>query len=146
MKLAHARDESGMALVVAIVLMALMLGLGIAALGLTDSESNRTREQRVRESAFQLDEGVLYAQSLVLATRWANEANPYPAFCASSGAASNKCPSAANLAGAGGTNFSNVDQLDNSTWKTKVRDNGGPLAGAYDPLQADAPARARPAR
>ena len=139
MKLAHARDESGIALVVAIVLMALMLGLGIAALGLTDSESNRTREQRVRESAFQLDEGVLYAQSLVLATSWANAANPYPASCVSGGAASNKCPSAANLAGAGGSNFSNVDQLDNSTWKTKVRDNGGPLAGAYNPLQADAP-------
>ena len=125
-------------MVVAIVLMALMLGLGIAALGLTDTESHRSGEQRERESALQLDEGVLYAQSLVLSTKWPNAANPYPSSCTSAGAASDQCPSAANLAGAAGTNFSNVDQLNNSAWMTKVRDNGGALANAYDPLQADA--------
>ena len=138
MKLVHAREQRGYAMVTAIVLMALMLGLGIAALGLTDSESSRTREQRVRESALQLDEGLLYAQSLVLSTKWANAANPYPASCTSGGAASDTCPSASNLAGASGSNFSNVDQLNSSSWITKVRDNGGALKSAYDPLQADA--------
>ena len=125
-------------MVTAIVLMALMLGLGIAALGLTDSESSRTQEQRARESALQLDEGVLYAQSLVLSTLWPNEENAYPPSCTSGGAASDMCPSAANLAGASGSNFSNVDQLNSSSWITKVRDNGGALKSAYDPLQADA--------
>lgn len=137
MKLVHVKEEGGFAMVVAIVLMALMLGLGIAALGLTNSESSRTREQRVRESALQLDEGVLYAQSLVLSTKWANAGNPYPSSCTSGGAASKWCPSAANLAGASGTNFSNVDQLNKSSWITKVRDNGGALNKAYDPLKAD---------
>ena len=46
--------------------------------------------------------------------------------------------SASNLAGASGSNFSNVDQLNSSSWITKVRDNGGALNSAYDPLQADA--------
>ena len=137
MKLSHAREESGFAMVVAIVLMALMLGLGIAALGLTDTESHRSREQRERESALQLDEGVLYAQTLVLSTKWPNVDNAYPSSCTSAGAASDKCPSAANLAGVAGTNFSNVDQLNSSSWITKVRDNGGALANAYDPLKAD---------
>jgi hypothetical protein len=137
MKLVHARQESGFAMVTAIVLMALMLALGIAALGLTDAESGRTREQRVRESALQLDEGVLYAQSLVLSTKWANAGNPYPPSCTSGGATSDMCPSAGNLAGASGSNFSNIDQLNSSTWITKVRDNGGALASAYDPLKAD---------
>ena len=137
MKLVHAREEGGFAMIVAIVLMTLMLGLGIAALGLTDTEAKRTGEQRIRESALQLDEGVLYAQSLVLSTKWANANNPYPSSCTSA-VANDKCPSAANLAGAAGTNFSNVDQLNNSSWKTKVRDNGGALKSAYDPLQADA--------
>jgi hypothetical protein len=137
MNLTHLEDQRGFAMVTAIVLMALMLGLGIAALGLTDSESGRTREQRVRESAFQLDEGVLYAQSLVLSNTWASAAAPYPASCTSGGAASDMCPSAANLAGASGSNFSNVDQLASSSWVTKVRDNGGALKGAYDPLRAD---------
>jgi Tfp pilus assembly protein PilX len=138
MKLVHAREESGFALVVAIVLMALMLAMGIAALGLVDSDSGRTREQRVRESALQLDEGVLYAQSLVLSTKWPNASNPYPPTCTSGGASDTRCPTAANLAGSSGTNFSNVDQRGSSAWKTKVRDNGGALANAYDPLQADA--------
>jgi len=138
MNLRRLNQERGFAMVTAIVLMALMLGLGIAALGMVDSDSNRTREQRVRESALQLDEGVLYAQSLVLSTKWANAANAYPPTCTSAGAASDKCPSAVTLAGSGNANFANVDQLNNSSWVTKVRDNGGSLRSAYDPLQADA--------
>jgi len=137
MNLAHLKEERGFAMVTAIVLMSLMLGVGIVALGVVDSDSKRTREQRERESSLQLDEGVLYAQSLVLSTKWANAANPYPVKCTSGGTASDKCPSAANLAGAGGSNFSNVDQLNSSSWVTKVRDNGGALKAAYDPLKAD---------
>jgi Tfp pilus assembly protein PilX len=131
------KEERGFAMVTAIVLMALMFGLGLAALRAVESNSHRSREQRVRESTLALDEGVLYAQSLVLATKWANALNPYPATCTSGGAASDKCPNAATLAGSANANFANVDQLANSTWKTKVRDNGGALKNAYDPLQAD---------
>ena len=138
MRKATVQNESGFAMVVAIVLMGLMLGLGIATLGLVDSESGRTREQRVRESTLQLDEGVLYAQSLVMSTKWPSEVNPYPTSCTSAGALDSRCPNAATLAGAAaGANFKNVDQLAGATWKTKVRDNGGPLAAAYNPLQAD---------
>ena len=138
MRHATLQDERGFAMVVAIVLMALMLGLGIAALGLADSESSRTREQRVRESTLQLDEGVLYAQSLVLSTKWPSALNPYPARCSSAGAVDARCPNAATLAGSSsGANFGNVDQSSGATWITKVRDNGGPLAAAYNPLQAD---------
>ena len=138
MRNATLQDERGFAMVVAIVLMGLMLGLGIAALGLVDSESGRTREQRVRESSLQLDEGVLYAQSLVMSTKWPSALNPYPTTCTSAGPVDTRCPSAATLAGsAGAANFANVDQRNGATWITKVRDNGGPLAAAYNPLQAD---------
>jgi Tfp pilus assembly protein PilX len=137
MTISTIKQERGFAMVTAIVLMALMLGMGLMALRMADTNSNRSREQRERESALAVDEGVLYAQSLVLATQWANALNPYPATCTSGGAASTKCPSAATLAGSANANFNNVDQLANSTWKTKVRDNGGALKNAYDPLQAD---------
>jgi Tfp pilus assembly protein PilX len=137
MTISTIKQERGFAMVTAIVLMALMLGMGLVALRMADTNSNRSREQRERESALAVDEGVLYAQSLVLATQWANALNPYPATCTSGGAASTKCPSAATLAGSANANFNNVDQLANSTWKTKVRDNGGALKNAYDPLQAD---------
>ena len=138
MKLSMTKQESGFAMVTAIVLMALMFGLGLVALHAAESNSDRSREQRVRESSLALDEGVLYAQSLVLATKWANAGQQYPASCTSGGTASVYCPNAATLAGSANANFANVDQLNNSTWKTKVRDNGGPLRTAYDPLQADA--------
>jgi Tfp pilus assembly protein PilX len=137
MTVARFKQERGFAMVTAIVLLSLMFGLGLVALRATETNSHRSREQRVRESSLSLDEGVLYAQSLVLATKWANALNPYPATCTSGGAASDKCPNAATLAGSATANFANVDQLGSSTWKTKVRDNGGALKNAYDPLQAD---------
>ena len=136
MRISTIKDERGFAMVTAIVLMALMFGMGLVALRAADSNSHRTREQRVRESTLALDEGVLYAQSLVLATKWPNAVNPYPASCIS-GTVSDKCPNAATLGGTGDTNFANVDQKANSAWKTKVRDNGGALRNAYNPLQAD---------
>jgi Tfp pilus assembly protein PilX len=138
MSISSVRQQDGFAMVTAIVLMALMFGLGLVALRVAETNANRGREQRVRESSLALDEGVLYAQSLVLATKWANATQPYPVSCTSGGAASAWCPNAATLAGSSNANFANVDQLNNSTWKTKVRDNGGPLRNAYDPLQADA--------
>jgi len=137
MTITNLKEERGFAVVTAIVLMALMFGVGLVALKMADTNSSRSREQRVRESSLALDEGVLYAQSLVLATKWANATNPYPATCTSGGTASDKCPNAATLAGSADANFANADQLNGSAWKTKVRDNGGVLANAYDPLKAD---------
>jgi hypothetical protein len=138
---ARLADDGGWVLVTATVLMAIMLSIGLAAIGLIDSDTHRTRESREAESALNLDEGVLYAQSLVLAQKWPSATDPPLTFCTQATAATdNRCPSAANLAGTGSAaNFKNVDQLSNSTWKTKVRDNGGALKSSYDPSQADLP-------
>jgi Tfp pilus assembly protein PilX len=132
-------DERGWVLVTATVLMAIMLSIGLAAIGLIDSDTHRTRESREAESSLNLDEGVLYAQSLVLAQRWPTAAAPAGAVCTQATAVTDdRCPSAANLAGTGSSaNFKNVDQLVNSAWTTKVRDNGGALKSSYDPSKAD---------
>ena len=136
---ARLSDERGWVLVTATVLMAIMLSIGLVAVGLINSDTHRTRESREAESALNLDEGVLYAQSLVLAQRWPSVDAPALALCTQATAATdNRCPSAANLAGSGtSANFNNVDQMLNSTWKTKVRDNGGVLKSSYDPTKAD---------
>jgi Tfp pilus assembly protein PilX len=136
---ARLTDERGWVLVTATVLMAIMLSIGLAAIGLIDSDTHRTRESRESESALNLDEGVLYAQSLVLAQKWPTAEEPALALCTEATAPTdNRCPSAANLAGSGSAaNFQNVDQLVNSTWKTKVRDNGGEVKSSYDPTKAD---------
>jgi hypothetical protein len=144
-------DEQGWVLVSATVLTLLMLAVALVAAGLIDNDTRRTREQRERESALNVDEGVLFAQSLVMQTAWPSspDLDPitgrpqyYPTVCTSSSAADTRCPNAqalvaANSSTPGSTVFSNVDELDDVTWSTKVRDNGGALATAYDPDLAD---------
>ena len=43
-----------------------------------DTGTQRTREQRERESALNVDEGVLYAQSLVMQTAWPSASGTDP--------------------------------------------------------------------
>src|SRR5215218_4442126 len=146
-------DEQGWVLVSATILTLLMLAIALVAAGLIDNGTRRTREQRERESALNVDEGVLYAQSLVMQTSWPSSPNVdpttlrkqyYPATCTSSAATPDpRCPNpqslvAANSGSPGSAVFANVDELKDVTWTTKVRDNGGALATAYKPNQADA--------
>lgn len=144
-------DERGWVLISATVLTLIMLSIALVAAGMIDNGTRRTREQRERESALNVDEGVLYAQSLVMQTAWPSSANNdpvtlqpqyYPAVCTSSTPANRSCPNAESLVAANSSNpgsavFGNVDELKNVTWTTKVRDNGGALASSYDPNKAD---------
>jgi Tfp pilus assembly protein PilX len=153
-------DESGWVLVTATVLTTVMLAIGLVAAGMMDADTRRTREQRERETALNLDEGVLYAQSLVMATNWPSSAeiDPltgqpqyYPATCTSAGAANAACPNPQTLAAAnsstpGSALFNSVDVKKSDaaigkdvSWATKVRDNGGALATSYDATKADLP-------
>jgi hypothetical protein len=152
-------DERGWVLITATILTTVMLSIGLVAAGLIDGDTNRTREQRERETALNLDEGVLYAQSLVLATAWpsssgvdpiSGEPQYYPASCTNSSPANKRCPNpqtlaAANSSSPGSALFASVDVAtdlasttkDDVTWTTKVRDNGGALATSYDAAKAD---------
>lgn len=145
-------DEGGWVMVSAIVLTMIMLSIAMVAASMIDTGTHRTREQRERESALNVDEGVLYAQSLVMQSDWpsGSGSNPitgkamyYPVVCTSTQATPNaQCPNPQTLAAANSASptsalFNNVDELANVTWKTKVRDNGGALATAYDPTKAD---------
>jgi Tfp pilus assembly protein PilX len=145
-------DERGWVLVTATILTTVMLAFGLVAAGLMDGDTRRTREQRERETALNLDEGVLYAQSLVLATRWPSSGGTdvdtgqpqfYPASCTETGT-DKRCPNPQTLAAAnsstpGSALFANVDVTKDVSWTTKVRDNGGALATAYDASKADVP-------
>jgi hypothetical protein len=144
-------DEQGWVLVSATILTLIMLSIALVAAGLIDNGTRRTREQRERESALNVDEGVLYAQSLVMQTAWPSSPNSdpvslkaqyYPAVCSSSSSPDWRCPNAQSLVAANSSSpdsavFGNVDQLKDVSWKTKVRDNGGALATSYDPTLAD---------
>jgi Tfp pilus assembly protein PilX len=135
------RQEEGWVLVTAMLLLVIMLGIGAGALALANQGTQDTRQQRERESALALDEGVLYAQGFVLASKWPTAADPYPASCTEVDVPTNaECPNKLTLSKAQGgasANFQDVDHAADAQWTTKVRDNGGGLNGAYDPDQSD---------
>lgn len=141
----RASSEDGFVVVIAIVLMAIMLSLGLAAFSFVDTGSKRSRESRERDSSFTLADGALQAQGFVLARNWpASTALPYPDYCSSADATTQRCPNRDTLDAANSTtpttaNFSGADfGGTNTSWKTRVRDNYGVLADSFDSAQAGA--------
>jgi type II secretory pathway pseudopilin PulG len=120
-------DENGVAIIVAVVLMALMLAMGLGAMTFVDTQSKLTAAQRQRETAFNVAEAALNAQITQISHHWAgiNGANtdgtthPTIGFLPCPGGAF--CPS-------GGELTSLVPGADSNvaiTWKTNVYDNSG---------------------
>jgi hypothetical protein len=145
-------DQHGYVMISAVILTTIMVSIGLVAAALIDNGTRRTREDRERESALLVDEGVLYAQSLVMQTAWPtgpgldDNLRPqyYPSRCDLTTGADFRCPNpktlaAANAGGSASAAFNNVDVVEDVTWGTKVRDNGGSLGAAYDPANADLP-------
>lgn len=64
------RSEGGFALATTVVLMAIMLIMGLALLSLVDTQSEQVRDERVGQSAFNLAEAALSAESLLLGRSW----------------------------------------------------------------------------
>jgi len=117
------REEGGWALVTAIILMSVMLATGLAFSSVVDTQQGASREQRERETAFNLAESALSAQLFSFATPagWPGEgyaANPYPQCTQSS--TDLRCPNDGQLRSA----FTSVDLGPEATWETVVRDNG----------------------
>ncbi|HMJ32720.1 MAG TPA: pilus assembly PilX N-terminal domain-containing protein [Baekduia sp.] len=127
-------DEDGVAIIVAVVLMALMLAMGLGAVTFVDGQSKLTGAQRQRETAFNVAEAALNAQITQISHHWAgkNGANdggttthptigflpcPGGAFCPSSGELTSLVPGA----------DSNVA----ITWRTNVYDNSGTLGDYF---------------
>jgi type II secretory pathway pseudopilin PulG len=124
-------DERGWTLVVAMVVLVLMLMFGLATLSVVDTQSQQSRKQRVRESAFNYAEAALGNQVYLLTHNWPDSSlNGYPA-CTPASTATTQCPVdatlRANFAQAGATQ---VDYVSGATWKTQVLDDG--TCGAVD--------------
>ena len=137
-------DEGGWVLVTAIMVLATMMTIALTSFAVVDRGQKHSLDQRQRESALNLAEGVLYSQGFALAQKWPGNAvagAAMPVTCtelAPAAAHADFCPQPSTLAGAQGSaetaNFANSDSLSDVTWTTRVRDNGGPsLAGSYAP-------------
>ena len=150
-------DDQGWAVLTAIALMTIMIGLGLATLSMVDTQQEADMRQRVGESRFNLTEAVLTSQAFGLARRWpmgSSATQLMPVSCTGNLAspaapADTRCPDPSSLA----STFTGVDYGQGATFTTEVRDNttspqavcpvGPPAATAdfYDP--ASIPNQAR---
>lgn len=142
-------SQDGFVVATAIIVMSLMLLTGVAILKIVNTQSKSSGTERVRESAFNLGEGFLYAQSSVLQNNWPRN----PPVVGDPGAAgagyvnecawntvgtnpANQCPTLSQLLGSSAA-FNNVDiskptVANNLEWTVQVRDDQGANANVYN--------------
>jgi len=116
------QSERGTAIVLAIVLMTMMVGVGLAAYSFVDTQQVETMRERQRESSFNLAEAALNSQSFVLSRRWAGAASSYATStptCSNATGLAVQCPDPAQLIAA----YNSPDYATGSTWKTTVYDD-----------------------
>ncbi|MCW3057228.1 MAG: hypothetical protein JWO21_1197 [Solirubrobacterales bacterium] len=131
-----ARSENGFALITAIVLLTVMMGLGLGLLFLTDTQRKASTREQASETSFNVAEAALSAQVGQLSRSWpGNNGLEYPASCtALTSTATNGCPTAESLSAAypstgsascpAGTPKDTWGSSLSNGWTTYVRDNG----------------------
>jgi hypothetical protein len=121
------REESGVALVMAVVVMGLMLMAGLAILVFADNQTRQTGRERLRDNSLTLAEGVLNAQANLLSSGWPETSDKAFAPCTQT-STDVRCPDAGSLLrGFANKDFANASTI---TWNLSVRDNG--LGSFYD--------------
>lgn len=136
-------DEGGWALVTAMLLMTVMMGVGLASVSFVDGQQRQAGQERVRESAFNLADATLSAQAFAITHAWPAQPSSAMVPCtatlpAAQGTADARCPDLTKVRSA----FSSADYTAGATVSTLVRDNGPDLSNPtfYD----DATAAAQP--
>ena len=78
-------DESGAALVTALMCTMIMLALGVALLAIVDTQANESTSEQTRDRAFNLSESVLTSEAFILGRNWPDvQPSPNPA-CSAAG-------------------------------------------------------------
>ena len=130
------RDERG-SVVVAVVALSLMLVLGFATYAAVGTQTRLSANERVRESAFNLAEGALNAQTFVIGRLGPGSlSRVYPEACPSQ-TEPLLCPDPARIADSY-TPAVQADYGNTTTWATTVRDNG---SGAFYDANVDSQPR-----
>ena len=80
------RDESGAALITALLAAVIMLGIGIALLSIVDTQARQSGIERTRDRAFNLSESALNTQAFVLGRNWPSAAPTPDPVCSAAGA------------------------------------------------------------
>jgi hypothetical protein len=115
---ARLRSEQGSVLITAMVLMSIMLAVGLATYGLVDSQTRESGFERMRETSFNVGEGLLGSQVFILSRGWPGTTGAQYPTCAN-GSSNSKCPNGTTIL----SDFGGVDVARGVSWQTRVVDN-----------------------
>jgi hypothetical protein len=124
------REQRASALVTAIVVSTMMMGLGLATYAYVDTRTSQSAQERARESSFNQGEAVLDSQTFLLSRFWPGSAETAYPDCTFSGGTltatngnTTPCVDPADIS----QTFNTQDYLTTpvASWNTKVRDNAG---------------------
>lgn len=123
-------------MITAILLIAVMISVGLAALSTVDTQSEQSRRERVGESTFNLAEAALSNQIFILGRKGTGtELRQYPVRCPD--VTSEFCPDDTKLL----VNYDQATQVDfdpaQTDWYTWVRDNADSGAAEADTFWED---------
>jgi hypothetical protein len=111
--------EEGWAMVVAVMVTALMVSLGLATAVVIDSQTQGSARERLDESDFNLAQGALDSQMAILTAKWPGGSGAaYPSSC-SAASVSAQCPDPTMLR----LSYNSVDYGSAPSWTVQVRDN-----------------------
>jgi hypothetical protein len=135
-------SERGSVMITAMLLIAVMVAIGLAALSRVDTQTAQSRQQRENESSFNYAEAALTTQIYILGRKGTGTVSkPYPESCPLSG--NEFCPDTAKVS----LNYNQSTQPDyNSSagWQTWVRDNATSGTGTPDTFWTDSLLTTRP--
>ncbi len=115
-----AADDGGWVLMTSVILLSLMVTMAVTLLSIVDVQTGQSRQQRERETAFNLAEAGLNAQIFSLARDWPGRGNALTQYPNCSAAVSStRCPTQSQL-----TNLIPTADTTGAAWQTVVRDNG----------------------
>lgn len=115
------REESGQALIAGIVVLMVIMGLGMAALQTADVQSHQTGFERNTESAFNVAESALDAETSLLQTTWPTSSSGAYPVCTQASTASSTCPAGSVSAGFNTTYAGSG--FASPTWSVQVIDD-----------------------
>lgn len=134
---APVREERGFALVTSIIVLAIVLTLGLAALQLTDVQTHQTGREVAGEAAFNMAESALDAEASQLQLLWPTAAPGYPA-CNQISTVGTGCPGT-SLTSSFNSTYSGPE-FTSPVWSTQVIDDTGGPSYYADSLASTAPA------
>lgn len=136
------KQEDGWLVLTAIVVTTMMLGIGLAIFSTVGTQQSMSRQERNRDTSFNLTESSLYVEAQILSKNWPYKASNVSGFASSNWtcteATSNTlCPSASSIQSSLDTS-SIPDLKSGAKWTITVRDN----AGGTDYSPASTPSQA----